>query len=395
MKRSKPKPRKPGKQTGTRSVRKKGPVFTIFISHIHEEAAVARELRDWFHAAFPGLVKAFVSSDYEDNPLGTRWLQKINRAMTRSRLLVTLLSPQSWERMWIHLEAGWALGRGIDILPLCHSGMSIERLPRPYSDYGGTEVERDDFAQRLLVALKGHLRLAHSLPPGMLGGLSADVRNACAKLSSTIKVTSTRPASGLGAIDEANSTSDQQLAHLLPDRSWRLFFNPRAGAGKSKVMRFGADGSIIEGANHNEASWRTRGGQLELLDSNGRVHSRFNYDGSSRRFSHTNDPDTGSITKHGIRDQLLIDESERLPAHSSQVTEKIVDMNYPVSSGMQARLEADGYSLSWARRERVHGLVDTEGYEEVVEADRQGRAASFRTTDGMVLLKRQLTAKAS
>jgi hypothetical protein len=262
MKRSKPKPRKRG-------------VFTIFISHIHEEAAVARELRDWFHAAFPGFVKAFVSSDYEDNPLGTRWLQKINRAMTRSRLLITVLSPQSWERMWIHLEAGWALGRGIDILPLCHSGMSVERLPRPYSDYSGTEVERDDFARRLLVALKVHLRLAHSLPPGMLGGLTADVRNACAQLPSTIKVSST--------------------------------------------------------------------------------------------------------TKHGIRD----------------VTEEIVDMNYPVRSGMQARLEADGYSLSWVRRERVHGLVDIEGYEEVVEADKQGRSASFRTTDGMVLLKRQLTAKAS
>jgi hypothetical protein len=159
-------------------------------------------------------------------------------------------------------------------------------------------------------------------------------------------------------------------------------------------MRFSADGSIMEGANQNEASWRTRGGRLELLDSNGRVHSRFTYDGSSR-FSHTNDPDTGSITKHGIRDQFLIDESEGVSENSAQVTEQIVDMNYPVRSGMQTRLEADGYSLSWVRRERVHGLVDIEGYEEVVEADRQGRAASFRTTDGMVLLKRQLTAKAS
>lgn len=308
MKRSKAKPKKRSKRAGTRLVRQPEPAFTIFISHIHEEAAVAQVLRGWFHAAFPGLVEAFVSSDYEDNPLGGRWLQTIDRALNRSRLLVTVLSPRSYERMWIHLEAGWALGREIDILPLCHSGMGIDQLPRPYSDYSGTEVERDDFALRLLMALKRHLGLEHSLPHGMLAGLTGDVRNACAQLPSEKAPASATPTGHSGATEQPTPTADQEFAGVLQAGQWRLFFNPKAGAGRSKIMRFGADGSIVIGANQNEASWRMRSGRLELLDSNGGVHSRFNYDATSRRFSHTNDPDTGSITKHGIRDQFLIDD---------------------------------------------------------------------------------------
>jgi hypothetical protein len=287
--------RKGGTRAGRRSARQPGPAFTIFISHIHEEAAVARKLRDWFHAAFPGLVRAFVSSDYEDNPLGSPWHRKINRAMSRSRLLVALLSPRSFGRMWIHLETGWAIGRGIDVLPLCHNGQGIDQLPRPYSDFSGTEVGRSDFAECLLMALKQHLRLAHPLPEGMLEGLTADIRKVCGRLSSEYTTT-------------AAEEPSRDLAGVLQARTWRLFYNPKAGPGRSKIMRFGANGTIVLGANQNEAAWRTHDGRLELLDSGGGVHSRFNYDASNRRFSHTNDPDTGSITKHGIRDQFLIAE---------------------------------------------------------------------------------------
>lgn len=166
-----------------RAARKRGPHFRIFISHTHEEAGVAEVLRVWLQAAFPGRIAVFVSSDYEENPLGKRWLDTINRAMYRSRLLITLVSPRSWQHSWIHLEAGWAHGQKIDILPLCHSGLHIADLPRPYSDYSGTEVERNDFARRLLMALKRYLGLDHSLPDGMLDGLTADVRKACARIS--------------------------------------------------------------------------------------------------------------------------------------------------------------------------------------------------------------------
>lgn len=328
MKRSTSTPKKKGKSSQVRSrtrgakrATRRRPPFTIFISHIHEEALVAEVLRDWFHAAFPGLVAAFVSSDYEDNPLGSRWLDTIDRAMNQARLVLTLMSPQSSQRMWIHLEAGWARGRNIDILPLCHGGMTMAQLPRPYSDYSGTAVDRVDFARRLLMALKQHLGLEHRLPPGMLTGLTDDVKNACAQLrasTSTATATKQRTTAPARAAELPNARVaevasvrfDGDLLDALVAVPWRLFFNPKVpGLHKSKIMRFGANGEITQGANQNEASWRIQQDRLELLDSASQVHSRFTYDRSKRRFSHTNDPDTGSITKHGIRDQYLVVEA--------------------------------------------------------------------------------------
>lgn len=94
---------------------------------------------------------------------------------------------------------------------------------------------------------------------------------------------------------------------LILDNKWRLFFNPKVpGLSKTKVMRFDKDGVICDGRNINESSWQLRHGYFEMLDSEGQVHSRFYYNPDDNGFFHTNDPDTGSIRKHSIRDQYMI-----------------------------------------------------------------------------------------
>ncbi len=96
---------------------------------------------------------------------------------------------------------------------------------------------------------------------------------------------------------------------FIIDNKWRLFFNPKVpGLSKTKIMRFDKDGVIREGQNINESSWRIRHGYFEMLDSDNKVHSRFYYNPDNNRFSHTNDPDTGSIRKHSIRNQYMIPE---------------------------------------------------------------------------------------
>jgi hypothetical protein len=95
----------------------------------------------------------------------------------------------------------------------------------------------------------------------------------------------------------------------LLSSKYRLFFNPEVpGLSKTKIMQFGNDGRILEGQNKNESSWRIRSDFLELVDEQGGVHSRFYYSPSDGRFYQTNDPDNGSISKHGIRDQYMIPE---------------------------------------------------------------------------------------
>jgi len=75
-------------------------------------------------------------------------------------------------------------------------------------------------------------------------------------------------------------------------------FNPSAKAAKRIV--FGPNGVIVEGNNRNEHKWRLFRKKLELLQLDGKVHSRFEYDAESDQWKHTNESDTLSI-----RDQYI------------------------------------------------------------------------------------------
>jgi hypothetical protein len=53
----------------------------LFISHISEEASLALVLKDWIESSFAGQCQVFVSSDKDDIPAGSRWLDEIDKAL--------------------------------------------------------------------------------------------------------------------------------------------------------------------------------------------------------------------------------------------------------------------------------------------------------------------------
>lgn len=124
----------------------------IFVSHIHEEAALGKVVKDGLEDSFAERVAVFVSSDRRDNPGGERWLDKIERELKdpQARMLVSLVSPTSVREPWISIELGaaWILGRAV--FPLCHSGQEPGALPRPLGDFGGADLGHDDAADRLI-----------------------------------------------------------------------------------------------------------------------------------------------------------------------------------------------------------------------------------------------------
>ena len=83
------------------------------------------------------------------------------------------------------------------------------------------------------------------------------------------------------------------LEGTLTSRPYRLFFNPQTK--RSKRMVFRPEGLIVEGNNKNEHGWRIYRGFLELMQLDGRIHSRFRYDSDKDLFESTDDPDTLSI----------------------------------------------------------------------------------------------------
>jgi len=78
---------------------------------------------------------------------------------------------------------------------------------------------------------------------------------------------------------------------------------------------------------------------------------------------------------------------EAVPLKRPQVVDKLVTFTYPVDTGMQQRLEAQGYQLRWCRPENVTTKVDVDGCSVVIESDAQGMLLTFRTRDGQVLIK--------
>jgi hypothetical protein len=87
--------------------------------------------------------------------------------------------------------------------------------------------------------------------------------------------------------------AEHRIKNALSNARFKFIFNPTTGA--SKFVTFLSDGSIGEGRNQNEATWRIVNGRLEILNSDGEIYSRFIILKDDRSFHHTNDPDTLSI----------------------------------------------------------------------------------------------------
>ena len=94
---------------------------------------------------------------------------------------------------------------------------------------------------------------------------------------------------------------------FLVSGKFRLYHNPSVGPQRSKTVVFKSGGKISEGGNDNENSWRIVKGKLELVQADGRLHSRFFFLPESKIFVHTGDTETISA-----RGQYIVPEIKGL-----------------------------------------------------------------------------------
>ena len=81
----------------------------VFVSHIHEEAALGAVIKGLIEDVFRGHgVVAFLSSDRQDLPAGRKWIEVIERELDQAKVVVSLLSPTSLRRPWVNIELGAA-----------------------------------------------------------------------------------------------------------------------------------------------------------------------------------------------------------------------------------------------------------------------------------------------
>ena len=130
----------------------------IFISFIHEEGEVA--------AALQQLIR--VKLERDDVFLASEWqfmlvrtvLQKITAELRESKVVVLLLSPRSVRRPWVNFEAGGAWLANKVLIPVCHAGLTVEGLPKPYSSLQSLVIPDD--IEYLITSIHHHLH-----PPPM------------------------------------------------------------------------------------------------------------------------------------------------------------------------------------------------------------------------------------
>jgi hypothetical protein len=105
---------------------------------------------------------------------------------------------------------------------------------------------------------------------------------------------------------------NRQLRQLLhTDRQFVFVFNPIAG--KGKLVTFLSDGTIGEGRNDNENTWKVSKGALEIFASDGKLYSRFIHDKASGLLKHTNDTDTRSIHGQYLQPEFMAPKSAVQP----------------------------------------------------------------------------------
>jgi hypothetical protein len=77
----------------------------------------------------------------------------------------------------------------------------------------------------------------------------------------------------------------------------------------------------------------------------------------------------------------------------NEIADKCVDFRYPFDSGIQQKLETDGFEVKWCLDSKASRTIDIEGWELVVEPDAKGIVSRFRVKDGpadQILIKRKI-----
>ena len=86
----------------------------VFISHRHEDAPFASNVRDVLATRYG--IDAFVAHN-DINP-SAAWREKIRSALASCHFMVAVLHEKVHESQWCDQEVGWAMGRGVPVMPV-------------------------------------------------------------------------------------------------------------------------------------------------------------------------------------------------------------------------------------------------------------------------------------
>jgi len=106
----------------------------IFISHVHEDASLAKTIQQWLTKRLAGSLEIFVSSDKEKSLQGGNdWWDTIKEKLRASQLVLVLVTKRSKDRKWIYFESGGSYFLEKTTIPLLIGNLKISELTEPLS----------------------------------------------------------------------------------------------------------------------------------------------------------------------------------------------------------------------------------------------------------------------
>ena len=105
------------------------PKLEVFLSHRTTEARFADLIKARLEEDFFGIINLFYSNDITSVPVGAKWDDALLEGLRRATVMLALCSKHSIKLPWINFEIGAAASRGVEIIPLCHSGITPDLLP--------------------------------------------------------------------------------------------------------------------------------------------------------------------------------------------------------------------------------------------------------------------------
>jgi hypothetical protein len=149
--------------------------LNIFVSHVTEDAEVAGLLKETLEDDFAQGIELFVSSEVGAMHGGEKWLDAIQLQLQRSKAVIVLCSTVSIERPWVQFEVGAAWMKGLPIIPVCHSGLTLEHLKAPLAQMHGLELGEKQGVQCLYTTISRLLERRQDVEPRDLPALLAKI----------------------------------------------------------------------------------------------------------------------------------------------------------------------------------------------------------------------------
>ena len=141
----------------------------LFISHITENADVAKALKDFIEEKSLEGVEVFVSSDGDIQP-GAHWQETIVNKIRSSDVVLVVCTNTSIFRPWVNFEAGGAMVKGATVIPVCWHGCTRESLPPPLGQLQALDLGDEKHIRQMMstIGAKAGLNLNNVLPKSLL-----------------------------------------------------------------------------------------------------------------------------------------------------------------------------------------------------------------------------------